>query len=98
GSEMILDRPARNEEAGAELQLVEEGQDAIDAHPGPEATLLEVAQAALGLLRLTEEEPGLRVEVEGQYHCGLLAVRPPISQAGLLDERERRNLSASWPP
>jgi len=98
GSEMILDRPAGHEEAGAELQPVEEGQDAIDAHPGPEATLLEVAQAALGLLRLAEKEPGLRVEVEGQYHRGLLAVRPPISHTVLLDEGERRILPRSWPP
>ena len=98
GGEVVLDRPAGNEEAGAELQLVEEGQDAIDAHPRPEATLLEVTQAALGLLRLTEKEPGLRVEVEGQYHCGLLAVRPPISHAILLDEGERRNLPGGWPP
>src|SRR6266850_2043583 len=98
GSEMVLDRPAGNEEAGAELEPVEEGQDTIDAHPGPEATLLEVAQAPLGLLRLAEEKPRLRVEVEGQHHRGLLAVRPPISHAVLLDEGERRILPGGWPP
>src|SRR5713226_917330 len=98
GGKVVLDRPAGNEEAGAELQLVEEGQDTIDAYSRPEAALLEIAQAALGLLRLAEEKSRFRVEVEGQYHRELLPVRPSISHAGLLAEGERRILPGGWPP
>src|SRR6185437_516447 len=81
--EMVLHRPARDEEGGAQLQPVEQAQDAVHAHPRPEAALLQVAEAALGLLRLAEVEAGLGVEVEGQHRRGLLAVGPAIAHRDL---------------
>ena len=77
--EVVLDRPARDEEGGPELQAIQQAEDPVHAHPGPEAALLQVAEAAPGLLGLAEEEAGLRVEVEREDRGGLLAVRPRIA-------------------
>jgi len=81
---MVLDRPARDVEAGAELQPVEQAQDAVDPDAGAEAPLLEIAEAPPGLLGLAEEEAGLGVEVEGQDCGGLLAVGPAVAHRDLL--------------
>ena len=61
---MVLDGPARDVEAGPDLQPIEQAQDAVDPDPRAEAALLEVAEAPPGLLGLAEEEAGLGVEVD----------------------------------
>ena len=80
--EVVLDRPARDEEAGPELQAIQQAEDPVHAHPRPEAALLQVAEAAPGLLGLAEEEAGLRVDVEREDGGGPLARRPRIPHRG----------------
>jgi len=77
--EVVLDRPARDEEGGPELQAIEQAEDAVHPDPGSEAPLLQVAETAPGLLGLAEEEAGLRVEVEREDGGGLLTFRPGIA-------------------
>jgi hypothetical protein len=62
----------------AELEAIQQAEDSVHAHPGPEAAFLQVAEAAPGLLGLAEEEAGLRVEVEREDRGGRVAVGPGI--------------------
>src|SRR5262249_15224475 len=77
--QVMLDRPAGDVEARAELQTVEQSEDPVHADPRAEAARLEVAQAPPGLLWLAEENPRLGVEVEGQHDGALLSGRPVIA-------------------
>src|SRR5438034_654752 len=80
--EVIDDGPAGNEEGGAELQAVEHPEEAVDAHAGTEAALLEIGEAALGLLGLAEQEAGFGVDVEREDGGGLVSLRPPVAHHG----------------
>jgi hypothetical protein len=77
--QVIDDRPAGDVEARAELQAVQHPEDPIDAHAGAEAPLLQIGEAALGLLGLAKQEARLGVEVERQHGRGSPALRPGVT-------------------
>src|SRR4029077_9314868 len=75
--------PARDVEAGPELQPVEQAQDPVDPDAGAAAPLLEVAEAPPPPLAPAGAGTGLGVEVEGQDCGGLLAVGPAVAHRDL---------------
>src|SRR5467141_2850007 len=77
--EVVHHRPARDVEARLELEAVEGLQNSVHAHTRAEAALLEIAEAALGVLRVAEEEARLGVDVEGERGGELVALRPLVS-------------------
>src|SRR5213593_1012996 len=92
--QVVLDRPPRNVEARPQAKPVEQSQDTVDADARPEPPLLQIGEAALGLLGLTEEKARLRVEVEREHSRGLLAIRPRVAHGSRL----WANRSACQPP
>src|SRR5262249_50059632 len=71
--------PPGDVKACLQFEAIEHPQNSVDTDARTEATLLEIAETALGLFRLAEQKARFGVDVERENGGGLLAFRPLVT-------------------